>query len=60
MERVLPIGAAPNVRVSIALLPEECRTLSERRFPRKRAKIHALRAALSWKLASRSAVGAAA
>jgi hypothetical protein len=31
MERGLPIGVAPNVHVSLVLLPEECRSLSERR-----------------------------
>ena len=29
MERGLPVGIAPNVKVSIVLLPEECRWLSE-------------------------------
>jgi hypothetical protein len=29
MERGLPIGLAPNVHVSLVLLPEECRDLSE-------------------------------
>ncbi len=50
MERGLPIGAAPNIRVSIVPLPEECADLSERRFPLKRAKIRALRGLLGWKL----------
>lgn len=30
MERGLPIGVAPNVHVSLVLLPEECRALSDR------------------------------
>ncbi len=30
MERGLPIGVAPNVHVSLVLLPEECRSLSDR------------------------------
>jgi hypothetical protein len=33
MEHRLPIGCAPNVKVSLVLLPEECRTLSPRSFP---------------------------
>jgi len=30
MERGLPIGVAPNVHVSLVMLPEECRGLSDR------------------------------
>lgn len=33
MERGLPIGCAPNVKVSLVLLPEECASLSSRRYP---------------------------
>jgi hypothetical protein len=33
MERGLPIGCAPDVHVSLVLLPEEARALSPRRFP---------------------------
>ena len=33
MERGLPIGCAPDVHVSLVLLPEEARPLSSRRFP---------------------------
>ena len=33
MERGLPIGCAPDVNVSLVLLPEEAHTLSDRRFP---------------------------
>lgn len=33
MERGLPIGCAPDVHVSLVLLPEECASLSSRRFP---------------------------
>jgi hypothetical protein len=32
MEKGLPIGCAPNVHVSLVMLPEECRSLSSRRF----------------------------
>ena len=45
MERGLPIGIAPNVKVSIVLLPGECRWLSARRdgFRWRRLKLAALR-----------------
>ena len=33
MENGLPIGIAPNIHVSLVLLPDECRSLSPRRFP---------------------------
>ncbi len=44
MERGLPIGCAPNVHVSLVLLPEECRSLSPRRYPLRSLKLRALRA----------------
>jgi hypothetical protein len=37
MEAGLPIGCAPNVHVSLVLLPEECASLSTRRYPWRRA-----------------------
>jgi hypothetical protein len=60
MERRLPIGCAPNVHVSLVLLPEECRTLSPRRFPLQRAKLRALAAAFRWRFQRRLAARAAA
>jgi uncharacterized radical SAM superfamily protein len=42
MERGLPIGCAPNVHVSLVMLPEECRSLSPRRFPLTRLKLAAM------------------
>jgi uncharacterized radical SAM superfamily protein len=42
MERGLPIGCAPNVHVSLVLLPEECRSLSPRRFPFQSLKLKAM------------------
>lgn len=39
MERGLPIGCAPNVHVSLVMLPEECRGLSPRRFPLQSLKL---------------------
>jgi hypothetical protein len=45
MERGLPIGCAPDVNVSLVLLPEEARTLSDRRFPWRELRRRALRTA---------------
>lgn len=42
MERGLPIGCAPNVHVSLVLLPEECRSLSPRRYPLRTLKLKAM------------------
>lgn len=39
MERGLPIGCAPNVHVSLVMLPEECRYLSSRRYPWQNLKL---------------------
>jgi hypothetical protein len=39
MERGLPVGVAPNIHVSLVLLPEECRHLSPRAYPLRRAKL---------------------
>ena len=52
MERGLPVGAAPNVHVSLVLLPEECRWFSSRplRHWRTALKTRALRAGLAWRL----------
>jgi hypothetical protein len=44
MERGLPIGCAPGVQVSLVLLPEEARTLSDRRFPLRELRRRTLRA----------------
>jgi hypothetical protein len=49
-ERGLPIGAAPNVHVSLVMLPEECRFLSPRRYPLQAVKVGLLGAALRWRL----------
>jgi hypothetical protein len=45
MERGLPVGIAPNVKVSLIMLPEECRELSPRcgGFKLARTKLWALR-----------------
>lgn len=42
MERGLPIGCAPNVHVSLVMLPEECRGFSARGFYWQRLKLKAL------------------
>jgi hypothetical protein len=42
MERGLPIGVAPNVHVSLVLLPDECREFSPRRFPLRTLKLRAM------------------
>jgi hypothetical protein len=44
MEHDLPIGVAPNVHVSLVLLPEECRAFSSHRFPWRSLKLRAMSA----------------
>jgi uncharacterized radical SAM superfamily protein len=46
MEKGLPIGCAPGINVSLVLLPEECRTLSPRRFPVTSLKLKVMKAAV--------------
>jgi len=48
MERGLPIGCAPDIHVSLVLLPEECRGLSSRRFPWQTLKLQAMATAFRW------------
>ena len=43
MEQGFPIGCAPNVHVSLVMLPEECQGLSSRRFPWQRLKLKAMK-----------------
>jgi hypothetical protein len=47
MERGLPIGCAPNVHVSLVLLPEECAGLSPRRYFWQSLKLKAMAAVFS-------------
>jgi len=56
MERGLPIGVAPNVRVSLVLLPEECRWFADapRRHLWGRMRNRALGAGLRWRLAAQA------
>ena len=55
MERGLPIGCAPNVHVSLVLLPEECRFFSTRRFPWQTLKLKTMAAAFRHQFGRRSA-----
>ena len=43
MEQGLPIGCAPNVHVSLVMLPEECRMLSQRRYLWQNLKLKAMK-----------------
>jgi radical SAM family protein len=60
MERGLPVGAAPDIHVSLVLLPEECRWFSDhpRRWWMKEMRIRALRAGLRMRLARRARAAA--
>lgn len=55
MERGLPIGCAPNVHVSLVMLPEECRMLSNRSFRWQRFKLGAMRRAFGHRFEKRLA-----
>jgi hypothetical protein len=55
MERGLPIGCAPDVHVSLVLLPEEARTLSDRRFPLREMRRRSLAAVAGRFLRNRMA-----
>jgi hypothetical protein len=46
MDRGLPIGCAPNIHVSLVLLPEECRYFSPRHYPLGTLKLKLLSALL--------------
>ncbi len=51
MEHKLPIGCAPNVHVSLVLLPEECASLSSRRYPMQRLKLGLIKRAVAARFA---------
>jgi uncharacterized radical SAM superfamily protein len=53
MEKGLPIGCAPNIHVSLVLLPEECAGLSPRRFPWQSLKLKAMAAVFARQLDAR-------
>jgi len=59
MQRGLPIGVTPNVRVSLVLLPDECRALSARRFPLKTLKLKLISKVLTRRLDSARRAAAA-
>lgn len=45
MERGLPIGCAPNIHVSLVMLPEECAPFSSRSYPFQSLKLRAIKSA---------------
>lgn len=47
MEAGLPIGCAPNIHVSLVLLPEECALLSDRPFRWQRTKLAVMKRAVA-------------
>ena len=55
MERGLPIGCAPNVHVSLVMLPEECRTLSRKRYPFQQLKLSVMKRVFARRFARRTA-----
>jgi len=55
MERGLPIGCAPDIHVSLVLLPEECRAFSDRTFPWQSLKLKAMATAFRWSFERRLA-----
>jgi hypothetical protein len=55
MEAGLPIGCAPNVHVSLVMLPEECRGLSPRRYPLRSLRLGAMKTIFARRFASRLA-----
>jgi len=53
MEKGLPIGVAPNIHVSLVMLPDECRGLSPRRFRLQTLKLKAMSAVFRRQFARR-------
>jgi hypothetical protein len=53
MAHGLPIGCAPNVHVSLVMLPEEARALSTRRFPVRELKRRAQKRLIGYALERR-------
>jgi uncharacterized radical SAM superfamily protein len=53
MERHLPIGMAPNIHVSLVMLPEECRWLSPHRYPFQSLKLKTMGAVFRRQLERR-------
>jgi uncharacterized radical SAM superfamily protein len=53
MEKGLPIGAAPDIHVSLVMLPEECKALSDKRYPISELKLKLLSKAVRYGLEKR-------
>ncbi len=53
MEHGLPVGAAPDIHVSLVMLPEECRSLSDKRYPLGELKLKLLGKAVRYGLEKR-------
>lgn len=54
MERGLPIGCAPNIHVSLVMLPEECAAFSSRTFRWQRAKLSIMKRVFAAQFARRT------
>ena len=59
MEAGLPIGCAPNVHVSLVMLPEEARGLTDRRYPWQSIKLKAMARVVRHRLERRMAAAEA-
>ncbi len=55
MEQGFPIGCAPNVNVSLVMLPEDSYGLSNRSYPWQNLKLKALKKMFGWQLNRRMA-----
>jgi len=53
MEHGLPVGAAPDIHVSLVMLPEECRTLSDKSYPFGEMKLKLLSKVVRYGLEKR-------
>ena len=53
MEHGLPVGAAPDIHVSLVMLPEECRTLSDKSYPFAEMKLKLLSKVVRYGLEKR-------
>jgi len=53
MEKALPIGCAPDIHVSLVLLPEECQFFSTRHFPWQKLRLWAMAAAFRHSFSKR-------
>ena len=60
MEAGLPIGVAPNIHVSLVMLPDECRALSTKRYPWQSLKLKAMSKVFGHQFGNRLAAKSAA